>query len=232
LPTGWWRVAGEHGNELRLFTDVGSEERAHGRQSSIALVGRRQPLIARHTPTMWIRRAALDEEIPVIHGTWRKDLRRPDRVVEVVVRPHHEHRVFGRGVSRHVVARIVEEVDALQVGDVAVAIWQQHGKRDVVDYGTAEVDRGERKDRADTVGRWLRLVVQEVPHDTFASARVPHRTDPGQVNFADELHTKRQAPGGVERIPQIQVVLDQLGARQCAEIEYQVVARIDAIRAD
>src|SRR2546430_16151704 len=69
-------------------------------------------------------------------------------------------------------------------------------------------------------------------NDSLASSRVTHRADAGQIDFADELRSERRAARRVELIPEIEVMLNQLGPRVGAEVEDEVVAGIDAVRAD
>jgi hypothetical protein len=61
---------------------------------------------------------------------------------------------------------------------------------------------------------------------------MPHRADVGQVHLADELCAKRRGARRVERVPLVEVSLDQFGASLRAQIEDRVVSRIDTVRAD
>jgi hypothetical protein len=61
-------------------------------------------------------------------------------------------------------------VHSLKIADVAVAVRQQHVQSHVVDDGTIEVNRCERKDRPDLVRRAERLVVKKVANHALAAA--------------------------------------------------------------
>ncbi len=79
--------------------------------------------------------------------------RGPYGVEEVVVGPEERQRVLRRcGSPAHPVPGVVEEVHALQVEDVTVAIRQHHRERHPVHRFAREVDRRERQHGIDAVG--------------------------------------------------------------------------------
>src|SRR6185369_15641492 len=77
----------------------------------------------------------------------------PDGVVEIVIGAHHELVVFWSLITRHVVASVVIKMDALQIADIAVAIWQQHVNRSVVNHEAIEINRREWEHRLDAIRR-------------------------------------------------------------------------------
>ncbi len=92
-------------------------------------------------------------EAPVVERAGGPAAGRPDGVEVVVVGTHDERRELRRRVAGHVVEGIVEEVDALEVAHVTVAVREDDLDRHVVDDRPVEVDRGERHDGLDPVGR-------------------------------------------------------------------------------
>ena len=69
----------------------------------------------------------------------------PHGVVEIVICPHYQEHVLRREIALDRVPRIVVEVNALQVGYVAIAIGQQDLKRHAVDDRPVEIDGRERE---------------------------------------------------------------------------------------
>jgi hypothetical protein len=59
----------------------------------------------------------------------------------------------------------------------------------------------------------------------FAAARMAHRPDPVQIDFACEPVAKGRAACGTECAPDIKVLLNQLSPRACAPIAGHVVNR-------
>src|SRR5690242_15873003 len=59
-----------------------------------------------------------------------------------------------------------------------------------------------------------------------------HRADAREIKLANELRPKRRAASGVELLQNVEMLLQQLGSRQCAEIKHGVVDRIDAVSAN
>src|SRR5262249_42897359 len=104
--------------------------------------------------------------------------------------------MFWRNVSRHVVSRVVVEMDTLQVVHIAIAIRQQHRERNVVDDEPAEVNRRNRENGLDTIRRSQRLIELKVLDDALATTRVTHGPDSFHVDLADELRSKRRAADG------------------------------------
>jgi hypothetical protein len=68
--------------------------------------------------------------------------------------------------------------------------------------------------------------------DAFASARMAHRAHFAQIHVADERGAERWPARGVEGVPDVQMVLDELRPGQHAKIGDGVVSSVDAIRAD
>ena len=157
---------------------------------------------------------------------------RPHRVEEVVVRPHHRHRALGRRVADHLVARVVEEVHALQVGDVAVAVGQHHLERHAVHGGAGEVHRRQRQHRVDAVRMRALPVDDHLPDGPLAASRVPHHADPGEVDRADEARPERPAARRRPLMPQVEVLLQQLAALAHAGVVDLVAEHVDAVAAD
>src|ERR1700737_924939 len=68
--------------------------------------------------------------------------------------------------------------------------------------------------------------------DTFSPTRMPHGAHVLKVYRADELRVERRPARCAERIPDIQMILNELGPRVRAEIEDRIVPRVDAVCPD
>ena len=145
---------------------------------------------------------------------------------------HHELVVFWSLITRHVVTSVVVKVHALKIGDVAVAVRQQHVKSSVVYYEAIEINWRQWEDSLDAIRRAQRVIQHVVTHHSFTAARVAHRADLAQVKLADKLVSERRAAGGVEGVEDVEMFLDQFRTRQGAEVKHEVIYRVDSVCAD
>src|SRR5689334_7710268 len=121
---------------------------------------------------------------------------------------------------------------ALQIAYVAIAIRQHHVERGVVHDEPAEINRRKRKHSLDAVRRTQLIIQNIMTHHALTTARMAHRTNSRQIELADELRPERRAASGIERLQDVEMFLQQLRARECAEIEHSIVDGVDSICAD
>ena len=132
-------------------------------------------------------------------------------------------------VAGNVVTRVVVKVHALQIVYVAVAVRQHHVECGIVHDETIEVDWREREHGFDAVWRAQSIVQYIVTHDALAATRVAHRSHTSQIELADENSSEGRAAGGVEGVEDVEMFLHQLCARECAEIEDEIIYGVDSV---
>src|SRR5262245_39632906 len=68
--------------------------------------------------------------------------------------------------------------------------------------------------------------------NALASARMAHGANVVQIDLADKLIAEWLSAGRVEGIPDIEMMLEELCARQRTSVEDRIVPRVDAVRAN
>src|SRR5262249_101597 len=65
--------------------------------------------------------------------------------------------------------------------------------------------------------------------NALSSSRMPHGAHILEVDGADELHVERRSAGRAEGVPEIQVMLNELGPGARTEIEDRIISCVDAV---